>query len=459
MRKWLALVALAYVAVQLLVMPRMGLGWDEAVYVSQVNPRVPAADFTAPRARGIPLLVAPMVALTSSVTALRIYLSLASGLALFLSFGTWLRLRLGAVVPLAALLFASLWLAVFYGNEAMPNMWVAFGAVAAAGCYLQIARGEGGRRALAGLAVSVGLVALVRPSDSLWLALPLLAALVLVRRGRRGLTFAILGGLVAGWAEWIAEAWIRFGGLAARWDAAAVDNRTGLTSSLIKHARALDGPLLCRPPAHCGSVLMPWLLWWVSIPLLVGLGLYAARDRLPEVGLATATGVSLALPYLFFVDYAAPRFLLPCYALLAIPIAQGAAWVLTWRPRVVGVGLVALGLAAHFALQGLALWVSNPMRLAARRADQVIAGRLATMGITRPCFLYGDDAVQVAYYVGCRSFGVRVWPTTPALPKPLARTAGEHIAVIARGDAVPAPFLRTWDKNPLTRGWIAYIPH
>src|SRR5688500_19048515 len=104
---WRALlmpVAACYGIAQLMrVGPGMGLGWDETVYVSQVDPRVPAAEFIAPRARGITLIVAPVTLVTSSTEVLRVYLCLLSALALYGSFGTWLRLRPGAVVPVAAL--------------------------------------------------------------------------------------------------------------------------------------------------------------------------------------------------------------------------------------------------------------------------------------------------------------------------------------------------------------------
>jgi len=49
------------------VSQRLGLSWDETVYVSQVSAHAPAAWFDPARARGIPLLVAPVALLTSSV--------------------------------------------------------------------------------------------------------------------------------------------------------------------------------------------------------------------------------------------------------------------------------------------------------------------------------------------------------------------------------------------------------
>ena len=78
---WLVAVGVAFTGAQLLfVSPRMGLSWDESVYVSQVSAHAPAAWFDPARARGVPLLVALVAALTGSVVALRVYLSALSGL-------------------------------------------------------------------------------------------------------------------------------------------------------------------------------------------------------------------------------------------------------------------------------------------------------------------------------------------------------------------------------------------
>ena len=60
---WLVAVGAAFTAAELLfVSPRMGLSWDESVYVSQVSGHAPAAWFDPARARGVPLLVAPVAA-------------------------------------------------------------------------------------------------------------------------------------------------------------------------------------------------------------------------------------------------------------------------------------------------------------------------------------------------------------------------------------------------------------
>ncbi|NUW38749.1 hypothetical protein [Nonomuraea rhodomycinica] len=468
-RALLLLVAAGYGIAQLVAVgPGMGLGWDEVVYVSQVDPRVSATEFIAPRARGITLLVAPVVLVTSSTEALRVCLSVLSALALYASFATWLRLRPGAVAPLAASVFASLWLALFYGGAAMPNLWVALGAVAATGHFLRHVRGDAGRGRLVGLALCVAGTALMRPPDSLWLVLPL--GLALVRRGWpwRGAAVALVAGCAAGWAEWVAEAYWRFGGLAARWAAAGAANETGPHFSLADHARALDGPLLCRPPAHCGPAVTPWVLWWSAVPLLVLLGLYAARrqGRLPEALVPALAGVSAAVPYIFLVGYAAPRFLLPAYALLAFPVAHGAVALLEGARRAparrAGACLVAAGFLAHLTLQGATLDKVVAPRLARREADVRAARALEALGVRGPCLVYGQNAVTIAYRMGCTGHTVLSWQRENGFPAAVrdAEARGERVAAVARGRG--APFLLAWERRPLEGvrpgRWYAYLP-
>ncbi|MGP3964182.1 hypothetical protein ACTWPT_50300 [Nonomuraea sp. 3N208] len=466
-RALLILVACCYGIVQLIVVtPGMGLGWDESIYVSQVDPRAPAAEFIAPRARGITLLVAPVVLVTSSTEALRVYLCLLSALALYVSFGTWLRVRAGAMAPLAALLFASLWLSLFYGGQAMPNLWVAFGAVAAVGCFLRCVRPDSGRGPVIGLALSVAAVALLRPPDSLWLVLAL--ALALARPAWRRVTIgaALAAGLVVGWADWIVEAYARFGGLAARWQAAGAANETGLHVSLLEHARALNGPLLCRPPAHCGPVPLPWLLWGSVIPVLVLLGLYAARRRghLAFCAVPALAGLLMGVPYVVLVGYAAPRFLLPAYALLALPIAYGVLRLLDHRPRRALSCLVAAGLLAQFTLQGLTLDKVVAPRLAKRQADVEVARALSALDLRPPCLVYGEHAAMIAYRVGCESYTILRWPQQSAAPAPIraAQSAGKHVVAVDRGRQTAAPFLQDWEWRPLPEArpgtWQAYLP-
>src|SRR5438046_818019 len=111
---------------------------------------------------------------------------------------------------------------------------------------------------------------------------------------------------------------------------------------------ARSGPTLCGPWT-IGRRDPALDLWWFLLPALVTLGILAARRAAPpgpqrpgqpDAGapgmsplgsalLPAVCGLCLAAQYLFMINYAAPRFLLPAYALLAIPAADGLAFLVT----------------------------------------------------------------------------------------------------------------------------------
>ncbi|MEW9532953.1 hypothetical protein [Microbispora sp. NPDC049125] len=479
----LAAVALAYTAIQLAVTARIGLGWDESIYASQVAHGVPAADFSAPRARGVPLLLAPVALFTPSVTALRVYLSLLSGTGLFMAYLPWLRLRRGFAVPLAAAMFAGLWLSLLYGNQAMPNLWVAFSAVAGTGLFCLARERRGGppvparrvpaRRVPAGL-VTAGLVtafavaSLLRPTDASWLALPLVAY-GLTRRKPRAAP-AVVAGLAIGWAEWCAEAFQRYGGPVARLRAAGADNETGLHFTLGDHLRALDGPLLCRYGSPCGDYPAGHITWFAALLVLAALGVWAARHRPPggrtpyrrALGLALATGLCLLASYVFTVGYSAPRFLLPAYALLTLPAVEP---LCRLGGRRVWIPVITLALAGYATLQGVTLNGWATYERTARERDVTAAGALRDLGVRSPCLIYGHHGVQVGYLMRCASVGVvsRYGGTTPPVAVSDALNRHLRVAVISSHRRPPAAYLDKWKRVRIAVGasstWYAFLPH
>lgn len=60
-----------------------------------------------------------------------------AGLGLFLALRCWRGLFPVRVLASGGALFATLWITMFYGPQAMPNFWVAIGALAAVGCFLR----------------------------------------------------------------------------------------------------------------------------------------------------------------------------------------------------------------------------------------------------------------------------------------------------------------------------------
>ncbi|MGW7156684.1 hypothetical protein [Streptomyces sp. NPDC054887] len=449
-------VAAAFALVHLaLVAPGLGLGWDETVYVSQVSPQAPAAFFSAPRARGITYLVAPVAALTADVGVLRLYLAVLAGAGLFLALWVWRRLLPTAVLAVAGALFASLWVTLFYASQAMPNLWVAYGALAAAGCFLRAVRDSGDRAAPAGMAAGVAFAALMRPTDGVWLAAALVvAALVTPRARRRGLLVVLAaGGVALGCAEWVAEAYLHYGGLTARLRRASeIQGHLGWYFAVDDHVRALGGRALCRP---CD---VPWrnppsAVWFLALPLFVAGGVHAAvrEGRRGPVVLATWVGAALAAPYLFTVGYAAPRFLLPAYALLALPVAQ--CLVRACGPRArwrrTATALVAVALVAHLAVQ-YAVVDSVADRVRRDTGDLTrIAARLRAEGVRPPCVISGEEAVRVAYRTGCasRQPGGHDGSTTPTA---LAATALRRpVAVLVSDGGRPPAYARGWRPYPL----------
>ncbi|SHM21925.1 hypothetical protein [Actinacidiphila paucisporea] len=459
---WVVAVCAAFVVAQLvLAVPGSGLGWDETVYTSQVSAHVPAAFFSAPRARGISLLAAPVAALTASTAALRVYLAVLSGAGLLVALRVWRPLLPARMLALAGGLFAGLWISLLYGSQVMPNLWSAYGGLAAVGCLLRAARDRTDRGALAGLAAGVALVGLMRPPDALWLVLPLAGAALTIRRWRRPALFAVLAaGLLAGCAEWVVEAYVRYGGLAARLHrASAIEGGLGLHFAVDDQIRALDGRTLCRP---CD---VPWRhraasAWWFALPLLAAGGAAAAwRGRRATVWLPLLTAAFLAAPYLFTVGYAAPRFLLPAYALLAIPVAECLWWAAvraTGRPRRAVTAVVVVALCGHLAIQGSVLLTAVHGNRRARGEYDAVAAGLRANGVRPPCVLSGDSAVPAAFYAGCASRETAGADRSITADGLLAVARHRPVAVlVAPGDRPPA-FARHWRSAALP-GYRAYF--
>jgi hypothetical protein len=460
---WPAAVAVVFTLAQLvLVVPGSGLGWDETVYTSQVSGRVPAAFFSAPRARGVSFLVAPVAAWTADVLPLRLYLAVLSGTALLGALWAWRTLLPARVTALGGGLFASLWITLFYGPEVMPNLWSALGALAAVGCFLNAVHRPRTRGPMVGLWLACAVVALMRPPDAAWLALALTGAALTVRGWRRpGVLAAVLTGTAAGAAHWVIEAYVSYGGLLDRLRRAGeIQGGMGRHLAVVDQLQSLSaGRTLCRP---CG---VPWQdhaagVWWLVLPVLATVGTAAAvRGRRPATAvLPLAAGLLTALPYLFLIDYAAPRFLLPAYALLMLPVADGL-WHAAARPagrlRPAVCGLLAVLLVTHVGVQLSVL--DGATDRAARRARELtaVAERLHHLGVRGDCVVSGDHAPQLGYYAGCdsRQIGGHDGSVTPAGLRRLARR--HPVAYLVRPRHRPPAAVRGWRRARLP-DWTRY---
>ncbi|KES08290.1 membrane protein [Streptomyces toyocaensis] len=446
-----AVLAAVFTLTQLaLVRPVLGLGWDEIVYTSQVTSHHPAAFFSAPRSRGVSLLVAPVASWSESTVLLRVHLAVLSGLALHLGLRAWRGLFPTRVLVTAGAFFAFLWVTLFYGPQAMPNYWVAVGALFAVGGFLRHRADPSSRGALWTVVGGAALMAWMRPTDAVWVALPLLAH-ALAGRHRRSL-LALTGGLAAGGVPWVVEAYTAFGGLGERLaEASRIQGGLGWHIALDDQLRSLGGRALCRPCT--GSMPHPVItLWWFVLPLLAVLGLaVAVRARRTERTLTPlACAVTAAVPYLFMIEYAAPRFLQPAYALLAIPVAD-ALWHLVTAPRGAWLraarALVALAVAGHLTVQLTVLVHTVDRNLDSRRDWARTADALHRLGVRPPCLITGHEAIPIGYYAGCSS-GATSGNNENTTVAAILRTAARVPVAALTGPGGTAPgYSRSWPAH------------
>jgi hypothetical protein len=215
----------------------------------------------------------------------------------------------------------------------------------------------------------------------------------------------VIGGLVLGWSEWAIEAQASYGGFFHRLAQANAVNTPGAHFSLLTQASAVNGPTLCRPCSQAVSV--PHVLWWFAIPPLIAIGLYTARRTLRFLPLLTATvaGTGLALEYVITVSYAAPRFLLPAYALLSLPVAAGILGLIRWarRPplRVAVISAVIVVTLIQLVSQTQYLRRQVGASTVARNAYFAQAAVLRSYDVHSPCLIYGPTGPPVAFILGC----------------------------------------------------------
>lgn len=430
--------------------------WDEAIYLSQVTRGAHALPFVASRARGITLLVAPLASVGTPSWALRLFLAVTSTLVLVVVFRLWVPVvGTGAVV--GAGLFAASWSALFYGTEAMPNLWAALLAVGVVGCFLRTGtRGADVelRHAGAHLALAAAAMALMRPPDAIVLAFALtLAALVLWSRARWLIPLWV--GVVAGTLPWIVEMSLRFGGPLGAFDRAAFRSHLGAEAvSLREHLAVTDGPLI----GLRGSDAIPVVgaAWWIALVVLALIAAGGSKDR-ATIGarLAAFAGLALAGSYVVLIGGLAPRFLLPALALLSLSAGAGIERLRSLS-RARPVPVIVVGAAV---LAGWGVWqVATFDRLEASASDErarpeAVGEAIADHVGSSDCLVASThDFPQVAFAARCA--GRELEDMSEGSLASLEAAAGtERIIVVSRepvverlGTPVPIP----------VAGWVAF---
>ncbi|HEY2549602.1 MAG TPA: hypothetical protein VGI64_03395 [Streptosporangiaceae bacterium] len=464
---WPAAAAVLFTLAVLLFTPlRLSLLWDEAVYASQIAQHSPKLLWSAERYRGMPLLVAPVTLVTGSVLVLRVYLTVLGGVALFLALLAWRGLRPGWVLGLAGLIFGGLWAAETWASELYPNMWVALAALAAVGLFLQAARDTPRRKwILVALAATVAFAALMRLPDTALVCVPLVIGALAVRQWRSLATLAaLLTGLVIGAGDWLIESYRYFDGPIARLQQTSHDSGGShfsplLSLRILSGGRASSSSIFPGISSYSHPVL---LLWWAAFLALAIIGVIASRRQAgwPAALLPVICAVLIYGLYTFPVRDN-PRYLLTAWALLAIPVADGAAWLMTGlrssELRLAAGTLVAAFLAIELVTQHAILNGEVKQTKATSRITVRASRALDTMGVRAPCLIttpgrpaFAPSSEPTAFRLNCAyKYNLKGLPSAK----------GMRVVLFTTGLRRLPRYARTWTPHrlPVSGNVVAYI--
>ena len=434
---------------------RIPLFWDESVYASQISQHVPMP-WGAERARGLPLLVAPVTLLTTSVVALRVYLEVMAGIGLFLAMLAWRGRRPDWVVALAGVIFGGLWVAQQQASLLLPSYWSAIGGLAGVGLFLRaMERGRSSPLGIVLLAVAVTFTALMRPADAIVIFVILLVIAMTARPWRQAVALAgaIVAGLAVGVGEWVAESYLYFDGPLSRLHSASQASG-GRKVNLLNNLRIMSGGQVSSMPGFPsirGWSHPPLLAWWAAFGVLALIGVYAARRY--HGWLLAATPVICALGV--YALYSLPvrdntRYLQPVWALLAVSAADAIYWLVTTprgRLRVAAIAAAILFVAVELGTQHAVLAADNSQRLADGRGQTDAVQAIRQLGVRPPCVITSSRVavsftLPAAYYLGC-SYQWHI--------KSLVQAGGRRVVVLVQGGVRPQPFAQQWPAYRLPK--------
>jgi hypothetical protein len=407
---WLVLVSVAFLAAELTpALLRMPLGADEITYIARTSVHPSGVSLPPVHGQGAGLLAAPVTLFTMSLTAIRVWMSVLSAIGLFLAVLCWRGLRPMWVLALAALILASLSITQNSGVQIYPDWWGALGLLALTGLFLHAVNGTMRNRVVLPLiAVASLLIVVMRYQNLVFLMGPVLIAWLVVRRWR---SFKVLAAMAVGAAlgilEWVAGAYLWFGGLFERINFANGEPPAlGLYNAVGTQLRYLNGPWYCGTPPCRAWAVPEETPWWLAFLAIAILGVWVGWHRGAKIKessvLAGATALWVFLLYAFLVPFGAPRYLLPSLALMAILVADGIVWAVTesraeWRKPFTIV-------ACLFLLGGI---VSQRVILQREAANQLTgrqfqaqAALLEKIGVHPPCVIEWQST-SPAYYIGC----------------------------------------------------------
>lgn len=422
---WPALVSLLFLGAELTpALLRMPLGADEITYIARTSAHASGVSLPPVHGQGVGLLAAPVTLFTTSLTVIRVWMSILSAIGLFLSLLCWRRLRPMWVVGLAGLILASLAIIQNSGVQVYPDWWGGLATLALTALFLHAVNGTVRGRVVLPLIAFVSMViVLMRPQNVVFLMGPVILATLLVSRWRKlRVLVAMAVGVALGALEWVIGAYLWYGGLAERVHLAGQEPPAlKLYFSLGTQLKVLNGPWYCIPP-HCTGWAEPGETpWWIAflVVAIIGLCLSWRRPTRASSVLAAVTATWVAVLYVFLVPFGAPRYIIPSFALMAILSADAIAWMVTEaRLRKTGIVFACIFLLSGIVSQRIVLQREASEQTAGRRLFEASADHLMKLGVRAPCVVESPSA---GYYIGCSApwTGLRLLPFLARSPEGL----------------------------------------
>lgn len=438
--------------------------WDEAIYLAEVAPGIETIGFAAHRARGITLAVLPVAQFTTEPWAVRSYLMGLSAASTALAYVAWTAQLTRKEVALSAGLFASSWVALFYGGEISPNLYVAILAVALVGLVESRDPFGARRRMTTGMVtVLAALLVTFRPFDAALVLGSVTLTVVFFDRRKQSLwkLLPLVAGGVLGFSIWAAESVVRFGGVLPRLESAARIVEATDRFAAMEHLKLLDGPLIGPDPHPTVSVL--GASWLAVLLISAAAGLILTKGRLRRaLVLAFVPGALLFLAYGTIVGTLAPRFLLPAYGLIAVPAGVGIAELWSMKgfrwSRVAIVPLFAVFVTWHVSVARSVAEEQRTTRADARELGEVL--EVVSEGYACQ-FVSQYGYPQIALASGCRGQRLDVGSALMTASELSAqRSPSERVFVISLQN-LELEQRRDWREEGLSIGtdvWYLYWP-
>jgi len=269
---------------------------------------------------------------------------------------------------------------------------------------------------------------------------------------------------------WFIEAQVRFAGFFSRLkESSRLAGGKGGWKTFLWHLRGLDGPLYQPKPS--GEIPSMGLVWVISLALMAISGVVIAKRyrKLSPLLVCFLVILSFMVGYFIFAGVARPRYLLPIYALMAIPAGFFISIVIEkCSPHLNLFGKISAILLMIFLIIPLGKWHFKVLKKISykeyviRKGYLAVAIRIKKQINGRPCTLatHQVSGPPIIYQTGCRGkvlFGKDFDSSLSTLFKERA-CEGDAVFYLTRRQSLPEKFYPNWQGTKVGKSLKVYEP-